>query len=123
MTTSRGVVAKTGPEWIVNDDPKLGPNLHRYKKAYVASMFGVAHDHGLSTALYASKTKFSLYRDSYDERWGAPDVTGQPIRNADAGNRILSLLGFPAIPGSTVDAEQDLTVLALVPPRYQVPAW
>ncbi len=77
MITSRGVVGKTGHEWIVNDDPKLGQNLHRNKKDYVAGMFDVAHDHGLTTALYVSKTKFSLYRDSYGERWGADDVTGE----------------------------------------------
>jgi len=76
MITGRGVVGEAGHQWIANDDPKLGQNLHRNKKAYVAGMFDVAHDHGLSTAFYASKTKFSLYRDSYGERWGNDDTTG-----------------------------------------------
>lgn len=76
MVTGRGVVGKEGHGWISNTDPKLGQNLHRNRNGYVASFFDVAHDHGLRTALYASKSKFSLYNDSFDERNGAADATG-----------------------------------------------
>ena len=77
MITGRGVVGPLGHGWISNSDPNPGENLHRNREAYVASVFDVVHDHGLSTALYASKSKFSLYDLSYDEKLGAPDETGE----------------------------------------------
>ncbi len=109
MITGRGVVGKEGHEWIINEDPKLGQNLHRNKREYIPSMFDVAHDNGLSTALYASKTKFSLYRDSFDERWGTPDVTG-----ADNGkNKIDTFL---------IDETTDTLVDALLAQLREAPA-
>lgn len=77
MITSRGAVGPEGHAWIANTDPKLGENLHKNRKAYVASVFDVAHDHGKSTALFASKSKFSLYDLSYDQKLGADDKTGE----------------------------------------------
>jgi hypothetical protein len=77
MITDRAVVGETGHGWIGNSDPKLGQTLHRNKGSYIDSMFAVAHDHGLRTALLASKTKFSAYDLSYNERSGAPDSTGE----------------------------------------------
>lgn len=77
MITGRGVKGDTGHNWTGNDIPRIGQMLHRNKKAYLHSMFCVAHDHGLRTALFASKDKFILYDHSYNERNGADDAEGE----------------------------------------------
>jgi hypothetical protein len=61
------------------DDGTPGPDVTLHNSgnphlAYVASVFDVVHDNGLSTALYASKAKFELFERSYDAENGAPDL-------------------------------------------------
>lgn len=116
MITGRGVVGPEGHQWISNSDPLLGQHLHRNRKAYLSSFFAVAHDHGLSTALYASKSKFSLYDASFDDRTGAPDQTGEDngrdkidrfVMNEDTGALVDRLVG------SLPDGLSDVTMLHL----------
>jgi predicted AlkP superfamily pyrophosphatase or phosphodiesterase len=83
MVTSRPVrdkaaspAAIVGHQWTVNSDPGER-TLHTNRHDYVASTFDVAHDNGLRTGVFAGKSKFVVYDQSYDERNGAPDTTGE----------------------------------------------
>jgi Type I phosphodiesterase / nucleotide pyrophosphatase len=53
-----------------------GSTVHQAAGHYVASVFDVVHDHGGSTALYASKMKFNLYERTWNTR-GRPDPIGR----------------------------------------------
>lgn len=77
MVTSRLVDGPEGHGWTWNRDPQLGDSVHKNKGAYLDSMFSVAHDHGFRTGLFASKTKFSLFDESWGPRLGRPDEVGE----------------------------------------------
>jgi hypothetical protein len=85
MVTGRPVLQPDGqPDtvhhgYVSNTDPGLFDTLHDLGNPalpYIAGVFDVVHDHGLSTALYASKSKFVIFDQSYDATNGAPDATG-----------------------------------------------
>lgn len=84
--------------YVGNVDPPAGVTLHNGgnpQLTYVVSAFDVAHDHGLSTAHYASKSKFVLYERSYDAAHGAPDA----VPPSDGTDKID--VYFQSTPGAT----------------------
>jgi hypothetical protein len=86
MLTGRPVLQPRGMPptvfhgWTLNDLPTRGATLHNSGNPavrYVASVFDVVHDAGLSTALYVSKDKFIIYDQSYSETTGAAAKHGR----------------------------------------------
>ena len=75
MLTGRRVDEEHGGHGY-SDNFDDGGTVHGAAGHYVASVFDVVHDHGGSTALFAAKTKFMLYRRSWNAH-GAPDQVGR----------------------------------------------
>lgn len=75
-----GMPNTTQHGWMENSGGERGSTLHTHGNPalnYIASVFDVVHDAGLSTALYASKPKFAIYDVSYDEHHGAENIHGR----------------------------------------------
>lgn len=92
MVTGRLFRGPQGHNWLPNvllPTIAEGGTLHAAHGSYVPSMWDVAHDHGLMTAMLASKGKFILFDNSFREEQGRPDATG-----ADDGTRKIDLVGF-----------------------------
>ncbi|MBT4602560.1 MAG: DNRLRE domain-containing protein [Bacteroidetes Order II. Incertae sedis bacterium] len=76
MFTGRYVGDLEGHNWYENTDMPSNETLHNNKGEYVASLFDVVHDHGGRTGLFSTKSKFSLFDQSFNEQNGALDQTG-----------------------------------------------
>jgi predicted AlkP superfamily pyrophosphatase or phosphodiesterase len=77
MVTGRLVTGEGGHGWVTNDDPparKQGGTVHARNPGYVASVFDVAHDHGLRTGVICGKWKFVLFEQTWGEGGGRPDT-------------------------------------------------
>lgn len=100
MVTGRPVLVPSGLEptvshnWTGNGDPPIGATIHSNHAAvdYVSSVFDVVHDRGLSTALFASKTKFSLFEASYNGVAGAVDE--DPVGGDNGRDKIDTFLAL-----------------------------
>lgn len=113
--TGRGVLGPAGHNWTDNDDPASGVTLASNKGAYVAGAFDVAHDHGLRTALFASKSKFSLFTTSWNATNGLPDTTGPD----DGRNKLDAALILYASTNATSElVNAFLTNMAAQPFHY-----
>jgi len=75
MFTGRRVDAKHGGHGYT-DNVDNGTTVHRAAGHYVASVFDVVHDSGGSTALFAAKIKFNLYKRTWNTH-GGPDRVGR----------------------------------------------
>src|SRR4030095_3019435 len=75
--TGRHMSGDDGHGWGLNDDPGEPWTLHLSKSlqtgriSYIASVFDVIHDNGLSTALYANSVDFTIFDRSWNNRNGA----------------------------------------------------
>jgi hypothetical protein len=75
MLTGRRVDDRHGGHGY-SDNFDNGGTVHRAAGHYVASVFDVVHDNGGSTAMFASKSKFRLYKRTWNTH-GAADRTGR----------------------------------------------
>ncbi len=75
MLTGRPVLGADGHGVSFNSDP--GTTFEAVKGYYIAGVFDVVHDNGLSTAMFASKSKFDFFERSWDGVNGATDMVGE----------------------------------------------
>jgi hypothetical protein len=108
-----GMSAAVAHNYTLNADPPEGMTLHTCNPEvkYMSSTLEVAHDGGVVTAFYASKSKFSLYTSSFDDKHGKA-VEGKP----DSRNKIDHLYiaespGLPQTPKILTSAQMHERVL------------
>jgi hypothetical protein len=94
--------AVNGPEGHgVDFNSDTGGTFEIVHGSYVAGVFDVTHDHGLRTAMYASKGKFDFYERSWNGVNGAADTTGVD-NGRDKIDTYLSLANTAALIDSCI---------------------
>ncbi|WP_426243539.1 alkaline phosphatase family protein [Nocardioides sp. LHG3406-4] len=76
MVTGRRIEASSGGHGVTWNDDRLSPTtVDAAAGHHVVSLFSVLDEHGLGTALFASKTKFSLWQRSWPTAFDKVDIT------------------------------------------------
>lgn len=99
--TGYPVVGEDGHSWTWNIDTAEDVTLASNKGRYIPGVFDVAHDNGLRTGLFASKSKFSIFVRSWDAVNGALDA-------------VVPDYGRNKIDVSVLDTDTDALVGALI---------
>ncbi|MGI9240368.1 MAG: alkaline phosphatase family protein [Verrucomicrobiales bacterium] len=107
MATGRGVAGDEGHNYTSNGNPAESDTLHQNKGSYLASVFDVAHDHGLTTAFHRSKSKLAIIDQSYPTKL---DITRFSVTGSQSGS-LMDLLE-----ADLLAAPVHLTFLHLVDP-------
>ena len=111
MMTGRPVLpptvasAMTHHGYTNDGDPPASETLHNFTDPdwYKASSFDVAHDAGLSTALYASKFKLIIYEQSYNAANGADHPNGRDKIDAFANPESSATMQGQLLAGLTAN--------------------
>lgn len=104
MVTGRPIFASSGGHGVTwNDDRRQPPTVQRAAGHDVGSVFRVVHNASRRTALFASKTKFSLFERSWDAgidkyrmRFDNAALTQMTRRDLLAHNRGFTFLHLSA---------------------------
>jgi len=104
MVTGRRIDAATGGHGVTWNDDRLSPNTVQQAAGHdVSSVFSVVDAAGGSTALFAAKTKFSLWPRSW------PDAIDRTTIDEDNGALVDQLI-------ADLDQDRDFRFLHLSPP-------
>jgi hypothetical protein len=102
-----------------NNFPGANDTFHNFGNLnvpYKASFFDVAHDRGLTTALYTGKTRLAICDRSYNELYGALDLFGD-----DDGRDKIDFSSVADVSGANISNEVNLLIQDLIsaaPKRY-----